>query len=175
MNWIKSIYLPVVIVIILFGIILYYLFNRKPYLEGFESQTWSTSTRDAFKKYLLSTNPSWNEDLLNSRCDMYSKDFGATDKDALYFTANKKWPLTETEKKIFFDIMKNIPGPKKTDAEIQKHIPEFKIKYKPDSRQAIANSWPQSIDDSKAREDWGWNHQFDLKNMTEDMLQNLQK
>ena len=89
MNWIKSIYLPVVIVIILFGIILYYLFNRKPYLEGFESQTWSTSTRDAFKKYLLSTNPSWNEDLLNSRCDMYSKDFGATDKDALYFIANK--------------------------------------------------------------------------------------
>ena len=90
MNWIKSIYLPVVIVIILFGIILYYLFNRKPYLEGFEPQTWSTSTRDAFKKYLLSTNPSWNEDLLNSRCDMYSKDFGATDKDALYFIANKK-------------------------------------------------------------------------------------
>jgi hypothetical protein len=125
MNWIKSIYLPVVIVIILFGIILYYLFNRKPYLEGFESQTWSTSTRDAFKKYLLSTNPSWNEDLLNSRCDMYSKDFGATDKDALYFIANKKWPLTETEKKIFFDIMKNIPGPKKTDAEIQKHIEDF--------------------------------------------------
>ena len=73
----------------------------------------------------------------------------------------------------------NISGmsfsPKEIAAEIQKHIPEFKIKYKPDSRQAIANSWPQSIDDSKAREDWGWNHQFDLKNMTEDMLQNLQK
>lgn len=73
----------------------------------------------------------------------------------------------------------NISGmsfsPKEIAAEIQKHIPEFKIKYKPDSRQAIANSWPQSIDDSKAREDWGWNHQYNLENMTEDMLSNLQK
>lgn len=73
----------------------------------------------------------------------------------------------------------NISGmsfsPKEIALEIQKHIPEFTMKYKPDSRQAIANSWPQSIDDSKAREDWGWNHQYNLEKMTEDMLSNLQK
>jgi len=119
----KPTYLPIVIVIILFGIILYFVFNRKPNLEGFEPQTWSTSTRDAFKKNLLSTDSSWTEEMLNSRCDMYSKDFGATDKDALYFIANKKWPLTETEKKIFVDIMKKQPGI--TDTEIQKHMEDF--------------------------------------------------
>lgn len=73
----------------------------------------------------------------------------------------------------------NISGmsfsPKEISLEIKKHIPEFTINYKPDSRQQIANSWPQSIDDSKAREDWGWSHQYDLQKMTEDMLQNLQK
>lgn len=73
----------------------------------------------------------------------------------------------------------NISGisfsPKEISLEIKKHIPEFTINYKPDSRQHIANSWPQSIDDSKAREDWGWSHQYDLQKMTEDMLQNLQK
>ncbi len=58
--------------------------------------------------------------------------------------------------------------------EIQKHIPEFTIAYQPDYRQQIANSWPQSIDDSVARNDWGWQEDFDLKAMTADMLQNLQ-
>lgn len=64
-------------------------------------------------------------------------------------------------------------SPKEIAAEIRKHIPDFEMKYKPDYRQAIANSWPQSIDDSVARADWGWKHEFDLSRMTTDMLNNL--
>ena len=73
----------------------------------------------------------------------------------------------------------NISGmsfsPKEIAAEIKKHIPEFAISYKPDYRQQIANSWPQSIDDSVARNDWGWKEEFDLAKMTEDMLENLKQ
>lgn len=58
-------------------------------------------------------------------------------------------------------------------SEIQKHIPEFKVVYKPDFRQEIASSWTESIDDSRARADWGWNPTFDLASMTIDMLNNL--
>ncbi len=66
-------------------------------------------------------------------------------------------------------------SPKEIAAEIKKHIPEFTIEYQPDYRQAIADSWPQSIDDSVARRDWGWKHEYDLTRMTADMLQNLQQ
>lgn len=64
-------------------------------------------------------------------------------------------------------------SPKEIAAEIKKHIPEFEIIYKPDYRQAIADSWPQSIDDSIARADWGWQPEFGLEAMTKDMLENL--
>ena len=64
-------------------------------------------------------------------------------------------------------------SPKEIAVEIKKHIPEFEISYNPDYRQQIANSWPQSIDDSVARADWGWKHEYDLATMTEDMLKNL--
>jgi nucleoside-diphosphate-sugar epimerase len=60
-------------------------------------------------------------------------------------------------------------------AEIKKHIPEFTIEYKPDFRQAIANSWPKSIDDQEARTQWSWRPEYDLAKMTTDMLENLQK
>jgi nucleoside-diphosphate-sugar epimerase len=63
--------------------------------------------------------------------------------------------------------------PAEVYAEIQKHCPDFKITYKPDFRQAIADSWTDSIDDSAAREDWGWQPKFDLAKMTEDMIRNL--
>ncbi|MEJ8801265.1 NAD-dependent epimerase/dehydratase family protein [Pontibacter sp. H249] len=66
-------------------------------------------------------------------------------------------------------------SPKDITASIQKHIPEFEITYKPDARQQIADSWPQSIDDSTAQQDWGWKPAFDLDAMTEDMLLNLKK
>lgn len=65
--------------------------------------------------------------------------------------------------------------PEDVAAEIQKHIPDFTIDYEPDFRQAIADSWPASIDDSRAQEDWGWNHKFDLSEMTNVMLENLSK
>mgnify|MGYP003328901977 FL=1 len=56
---------------------------------------------------------------------------------------------------------------------IQKFIPEFKIDYAPDFRQQIASNWPESIDDSVARNDWGWKNNFDLDSMTKDMLENV--
>ncbi|MEY2693458.1 MAG: hypothetical protein RIT03_1849 [Bacteroidota bacterium] len=65
--------------------------------------------------------------------------------------------------------------PKEIAAEITKHLPDFTISYKPDFRQKIADSWPASIDDSSARNDWGWNHQYDLANMTQVMLAMLQQ
>lgn len=61
-------------------------------------------------------------------------------------------------------------APKDVAAEIVKHIPDFKISYNPDFRQQIAESWPQSIDDSYAQQDWGWKPEFDLAKMTADML-----
>lgn len=64
-------------------------------------------------------------------------------------------------------------SPKEIAAEIQKHIPDFKITYKPDFRQQIADSWPQSIDDKRARSDWGWKNQYDLTTMVDDMLKNI--
>lgn len=73
----------------------------------------------------------------------------------------------------------NISGmsfsPKEIAAEIKKHIPEFSVSYKPDYRQPIADSWPQSIDDSVARSDWGWKEEFALDGMVKDMLENLGK
>jgi nucleoside-diphosphate-sugar epimerase len=65
-------------------------------------------------------------------------------------------------------------SPEEIAAEIKKYIPGFTISYEPDYRQAIADSWPQSIDDSVARRDWGWKPEFDLSGMTKDMISNLQ-
>jgi nucleoside-diphosphate-sugar epimerase len=64
-------------------------------------------------------------------------------------------------------------SPAEIASAIRQHIPEFSIRYSPDFRQAIADSWPRSIDDSAARKDWGWQHQFDLAGMTKDMLTHL--
>lgn len=63
--------------------------------------------------------------------------------------------------------------PEAITESIQKHIPDFKISYEPDFRQAIADSWPQSIDDSDARNDWGWEHKIELEEVTKIMLENL--
>ena len=79
--------------------------------------------------------------------------------------------------KISIRTSYNIAGmsfsPVEIAASIQQEIPDFEISYKPDSRQNIANSWPQSIDDTVAYNDWGWKPEFDLDKMTKDMLVNL--
>lgn len=63
--------------------------------------------------------------------------------------------------------------PAEITAEIQKHIPSFRVRYEPDFRQDIASSWTESIDDSHARADWNWNHNYDLEKMVKDMLENV--
>ena len=66
-------------------------------------------------------------------------------------------------------------SPKEIASCIRQQLPAFTISYAPDFRQQIADSWPQSIDDSIARSDWGWKEEFDLNLMTVDMLKNLRK
>ena len=64
---------------------------------------------------------------------------------------------------------------KELEEEIKKHIPDFSCEYKPDFRQEIAESWPRTIDDSCAREEWGWKPDYDLKRMVKDMIEKLTK
>ena len=66
-------------------------------------------------------------------------------------------------------------APEEIAAEVKKHIPEFEMSYEPDFRQAIAESWPASLDDSVAREEWGWTPDYDLAAMVKDMLEKLSK
>ena len=66
-------------------------------------------------------------------------------------------------------------SPKEIANSIKSYMPEFEISYTPDFRQAIANSWPQSIDDNKAREDWNWESSFNLDKTTKVMLEELKK
>lgn len=65
--------------------------------------------------------------------------------------------------------------PKQLASEIKKHIPDFEMTYNPDFRQAIADSWPSSINDSYAQKDWGWELKYDLEKMTSDMIINLKE
>jgi nucleoside-diphosphate-sugar epimerase len=58
---------------------------------------------------------------------------------------------------------------------IRKHFPDFRIEYQPDFRQKIAESWSESVDDTQARKDWGWQPEYDLERMTEDMIYHLRK
>lgn len=64
-------------------------------------------------------------------------------------------------------------SPKEMAEEIKKHIPNFTISYKPDFRQQIADSWPRSIDDSEARNHWGWKENYNLERLVSAMLENL--
>ena len=64
-------------------------------------------------------------------------------------------------------------SPRELAQEVKKHIPGFSIEYRPDYRQTIAESWPQSIDDSKAQEDWRWTPSYNLEEMTSEILEKL--
>lgn len=86
--------------------------------------------------------------------------------------------MESPKEKIKVRTSYNVSGisfsPKEIAEEISKHIPDFKISYKPDYRQEIADSWPQSIDDSTAEKDWGWRAKYDLASMTENMIKNIE-
>jgi nucleoside-diphosphate-sugar epimerase len=82
-------------------------------------------------------------------------------------------PADSLKTRMAYNISAMSFAPEDVAASIQKHIPDFKMDYAPDFRQAIAESWPKSIDDSQARADWGWKNEFDLDKMTEAMLSNL--
>ena len=64
-------------------------------------------------------------------------------------------------------------SPRELAAEIKKNIPDFTCEYEPDFRQEIADSWPRSMDDSVAREEWGWKPEYDLGEMVADMLEKI--
>lgn len=96
--------------------------------------------------------------------------------DAIAATINiMKAPAEQIKIRSSYNLAAMSFTPTEIAAEIKKHIPELEVTYNPDFRQKIADSWPASIDDSRAREDWGWNHAFDLETMTIEMLQNLRR
>ncbi|MEM2137916.1 MAG: hypothetical protein QW568_02415, partial [Candidatus Anstonellaceae archaeon] len=66
-------------------------------------------------------------------------------------------------------------GPEELAAELKKHIPNLEVTYEPDFHQAIADSWPKTIDDSQARRDWGWKPIYTLPKMTEEIMKHLPK
>ncbi len=82
-------------------------------------------------------------------------------------------PIEKIQNRMAYNLSAMSFSPKEVAESIKKRIPNFEISYAPDHRQAIADSWPASIDDSVARAEWGWRHEFDLEKMTDVMLQNL--
>jgi nucleoside-diphosphate-sugar epimerase len=84
-------------------------------------------------------------------------------------------PMANIRTRTSYNISAMSFSPAEIGAEINRYIPEFKINYEPDYRQSIADSWPQSIDDSVAKSDWGWKPAFDLAAMTKDMFANIKK
>jgi len=82
-------------------------------------------------------------------------------------------PLEKINIRTSYNLSGMSFSPKEISEEIKKHIPEFEMSYKSDYRQQIANSWPQSIDDTVARKDWGWKEDYNLEAMVKDMLLNV--
>jgi nucleoside-diphosphate-sugar epimerase len=82
-------------------------------------------------------------------------------------------PVEKIKTRTSYNLSSMSFSPEEIGAAIKNHIPNFTMDYAPDYRQQIANSWPQSINDSEARSDWGWKHEYDLSRMTADMLENL--
>jgi nucleoside-diphosphate-sugar epimerase len=82
-------------------------------------------------------------------------------------------PAEKIKMRMSYNLAGMSFAPEEIAESIKKHIPNFSISYEPDFRQAIADSWPAVIDDSMAREHWGWKPDYDLDKMTSDMLQNI--
>ncbi len=83
-----------------------------------------------------------------------------------------KAPDEQLSRRVYNVAAMNVT-PAELTAAIREHLPEFDPLYEPDDRQAIADSWPHSLDDSAARHDWGWTPEYDLARMTEEMLERL--
>lgn len=64
-------------------------------------------------------------------------------------------------------------SPEQLVDKIADYVPELRVSYKPDSRQLIADSWPQVFDDSEARADWGWNHEYDMDKLVSEMIKDV--
>jgi nucleoside-diphosphate-sugar epimerase len=95
-------------------------------------------------------------------------------EDAIRATLNlMEAPAEQVKIRSAYNVAGISFNPEEIAASIRKHIPNFSISYKPDFRQAIADSWPQSINDAEAREHWGWKPNYDLDKMTQVMLENL--
>ncbi len=84
-------------------------------------------------------------------------------------------PAAKISVRTSYNISAMSFSPKEIAAEIETQIPDFRIIYQPDYRQAIAESWPQSIDDSVAAADWGWKPAFSLQDMVKDMIEHVRK
>lgn len=82
-------------------------------------------------------------------------------------------PAEKIKSRMAYNFSAMSFSPKEVAAAIQSRMPGFEISYSPDFRQEIANGWPQSIDDTDARNHWGWQHAFDLEKMADAMLHNL--
>lgn len=82
-------------------------------------------------------------------------------------------PAEQIKVRTSYNIAGTSFDPQEIYEAIKKQIPDFQIIYKPDFRQAIAESWPASIDDAQARKDWGWQPEYNLESMTKDMLAHL--
>ena len=93
---------------------------------------------------------------------------------------NATFGIMETKKenikiKSSYNLAAMSFNPEQIAASVRKHIPDFEIEYNPDFRQKIADSWPQSIDDSEAKKDWGWDYSISLDAMSDIMIRNLKK
>lgn len=84
-------------------------------------------------------------------------------------------PTEQIKTRTSYNIASMSFNPKELERAISEIIPNFKMVYKPDFRQSIADSWPNSIDDKEARTDWNWSPNYDLKTMTKDMIKNLKE
>jgi nucleoside-diphosphate-sugar epimerase len=96
--------------------------------------------------------------------------------DALKATINlMEAPAEKVKIRSSYNVAGMRFNPLEIAESIKKHIPNFEIDFNPDFRQAIADSWPKSINDDEARQHWGWSPDYDLQSMTDDMILNLRK